>query len=174
MINFGTEFSTHSDTTQLKNHLAVSYVFISNNNPNYYANSSEVLPYCTLRISLLDNFFDLIPLFTPTLVSDAFTSIFAYPCYVLTHYRRHASALRFVQAFLTHIVTIYKTTSVRDFLQNDITVLSSIAIFLTILTAEMVNDLNDVRTTKRPIPSTESSQQLSLLITIENPSDESS
>ena len=68
-------FSKHSDLGK-----ALSSSFISSNTPNYDANSPHENPNNTLRIGLHDKLINLTSLFTPTLFSDAFNTLFGYPC----------------------------------------------------------------------------------------------
>ena len=67
-----------------------------------------------------------------------------YPCYILTQCGIYFSTFLFVHATITLIVKLYKTISIKNNLKNNITLFSSIAHgFFNILTARMVNDLND-------------------------------
>ena len=92
----------------------------------------------------------LTPLNTPTWFSDAFIALFGNPCYVLTQCLIYFSTFLFVQATITLIVKLYKTISVKYNLKNNITLFSSIAHgFFNILTAQMVNDLNDTQNKKQ-------------------------
>ena len=51
----------------------------------------------------------------------------------------------FIQATITLLINLYKTTSIKYNLEQNVTIFSSIAHgFLNILTAEPVNDLNDI------------------------------
>ena len=88
LTNFGTEsiFAKHSDTTLHFLGKVLSYSFISSNTPENDAHSSHDNPCRTLRIGLHDKLLNLTPLFTPTLFSGSFTSLFGYPCYILTQY----------------------------------------------------------------------------------------
>ena len=87
--------------------------------------------------------------FTPTWFSDAFIALFRYPCYILTQCGIYFSTFLFVQATLTLIVKLYKTISIKYNLKNNITFFSSIANgFFNVLTARMVNDLNETRNKK--------------------------
>ena len=92
---------------------------------------------------------NLTPLFTPTWFSDAFIALFGYPCYILTQCSIYFSKFLFVQATLTLIVKLYKTKSTKYNLKNNITLFSSIAHgFFNVLTARMVNDLNETQNKK--------------------------
>ena len=69
---------------------------------------------------------------------------------------------------LTLIVKLYKTISIKDYLKQNITVLSSIALdFLNFLTADVVNDIKNARSKSPP----KSSNHLPNIT--ENPVDES-
>ena len=152
LINFGIVFfSKHSDSTLQLLGKALSYYFISSNTPNYDADSpqSSGNPYNTLRIGLHDKLLNLTPLFTPTWFSDAFIALFGYPCYILTQCGIYFSTFLFVQATLTLIVKLYQTISIKYNLKNNITIFSSIAHgFFNVLTARMVNDLNETQNKK--------------------------
>ena len=88
-------------------------------------------------------------LFTPTWFSDAFIALFGYPCYILTQCGLYFSTFLFVQATLTLIVKLYKTISIKYNLKNKITIFSSIAHgFFIVLTARMVNDLDETQNKK--------------------------
>ena len=76
-------FSKLSDSTLHFLEKAVSYSFNSSNTPNDDAYSRHDNPYSTLRISLLNKFSNLTPLFTPILFPDASISLFGYPCNIL-------------------------------------------------------------------------------------------
>ena len=142
-------FSKHSESTLQLLGKGLSYSFVSSNTPDYDANSSHDDPYNTLRIGLHDKLINLTPLFTPTWISDAFILLFGYPCYILTQCGIYFSTFLFVQATLTLIVKLYKTISIKYNLKHNITLLSSIAHgFFNILTAEMVNDLNETQNRK--------------------------
>ena len=144
-------FSKHSDSTLQILSKALSYSFISSNTPNYDANSPQDSgnPYNTLRIGLHDKLLNLTPLFTPTWFSETFIALFGYPCYTLTQCGIYFSTFPFVQATLTLIVKLYKTISIKYNLKNIKTLFSSIAHgFLNVLTARMVNDLNETHNKK--------------------------
>ena len=100
-----------------------------------------------------DKLINLTPLFTPTWLSDAFIALFGYPCYILTQYGIYVSTFIFVQATITLIVKRYKTISIKYNLKNNITLNSSLAYgFFNVLTAQMVNDLNDTQNKKPKNP----------------------
>ena len=142
-------FSTHSDSTLQLLGKALSYSFISSNTPDYDANSPHDNPYNTLRIGLHYKLLNLTPLLTPTWFSDAFIALFGYPCYILTQCGICFSTFLFVQAIITLIIKLYKTISIEYNLKNNNTLLSSIAHgFFNVLTAQMVNDLNDTQNKK--------------------------
>ena len=159
-------FSKHSDSTLQLLGKALSYSFISSNTPDYDANSPHDTgnPYNTLRIGLHDKLLNLTPLFTPTWFADAFIALFGYPCYIFTQCGVYFSTFLFVQATLTLIVKLYKTTSNKYNLKNNITLLSSIAHgFFNIPTAQMVNGLHDTqdKKPKNPILKSKSLDHLS-------------
>ena len=144
-------FSKHSDSTLQLLGKALSYSFISSNSPNYDANSPQDFgnPYNALRIGLHDELLNLTPLFTPTWFSDAFIALFGNPCYILTQCGIYFSTFLFVQATPTLIVKLYKTISIKYNLKNNITLFGSIAHgFFNVLTARMVNDLNETQNKK--------------------------
>ena len=146
-------FSKHSDSTLQLLGKALSYSFISSNTHDYDADSPHGNPYNTLRIGLLDRLFNLTPLFTPTWFSDAFIELFGYPCYILTQCGIYFSTFLFIQATLTLIIKLYKTISIKYNLKVNITLFSSITHgFFNVLTAQMVNDLNDTQKKKPKNP----------------------
>ena len=146
-------FFKHSDSTLQLLGKSLSYSFISSNTPDYDANSPRDNPYKTLRIGLHDKLINLTPLFTPTWFSDAFIALLGYPCYILTQCGIYFSTILFVQATITLIVKLYKTISIKYNLKNNITLFSSIAHgFFNVLTAQMVNDLNDTQNKKPKNP----------------------
>ena len=138
-------FSKHSDTTLQLLGKALSYSFISSNTPDYSdTHISQTNPYNTLRIGLHDKLLKLTPLFTPSWFSDAFITLFGYPCYLLTQCGIHSSTFFFIQAFLTLFVKVYKTISIKYSLEQKITIFCSIAHgFFNFLTSDMINDLKD-------------------------------
>ena len=146
-------FSKHSDSTLQLLGKALSYSFISSNTPDYDENSPHNNPCNTLRIELHDKLINLTPIFTPTWFSDAFIALFGDPCYILTQCGIYFSTFLFVQATITLIVKLYKTISIEYNLKNNITLISSIARgFFNVLTAQMVNDLNDTQYKKPKNP----------------------
>ena len=143
-------FSRHSDSTLQLLGKALSNSFISSNTPNYDADSPQDSgnPYNTLRIRLHDKLLNLTQ-FTNTWFSDAFIALFGYPCYILTQCGIYFSTFLFVQATLTLIVKLCETISIKYNLKKNITIFSSIAHgFFNVLTARMVNDLNDTQNKK--------------------------
>ena len=142
-------FSKHSDSALQLPGKALSYSFIASNTPDYDANSRHDNPYNTLGIGLHDELINLTPVFTPTWFSDAFITFFGYPCYILTQCGIYFSTFLFVQATITLVIKLYETISIKDHLKHNNTLISSIAHgFFNILTAEMVNDLNDTQNRK--------------------------
>ena len=95
-------FSKHSDSTLQLLGKALNYSFISSNAPDYDANSPHDNPYNTLRIGLHNKLINLTPRFTPTWFSDAFITLFGYPCYILTQCGIYFSTFLFVQAPEVH------------------------------------------------------------------------
>ena len=84
--------------------------------------------------------------------SDAFITLFGYPCYILTQCGIFFSTFLFVQATITLIIKLYRTISIKYNPKNNITLFTSIAHGLfNILTAQMVNDLNDTQKRKPKI-----------------------
>ena len=102
-------FFKHSNSTLQFLGKALSYSFVSSNTPHYDTNSPHENPYNTLRFGLHVKIINLTPLSTPTWFSDAFTALFGYPCYILTHCGKCLSTFRLVQALLTLIIKLYKT-----------------------------------------------------------------
>ena len=130
---------------------ALSYSFISSNTPNWDADTPHDNPYNTLRIGFHDKLINLTPLFTPTWFSDVFIALFGYPCYILTQCGNYFFTYLFIQTLLTLIVKLYKTSSIKYNLEQNITILGSIAHgFLNILTVDMVNDFKNTRSARSP------------------------
>ena len=139
-------FSKHSDSTLQLLGKTLSFSFISFNTPDYDANSPHDNPYNTLRIGLLEKLLNITPLFISTWFSDAFIALFGYPCSILTQCGMNFSTFLSVQATITLIIKLYKTISIKYNLKNNNTLFSSIAHgFVNVLTAQMVNDLNDTQ-----------------------------
>ena len=144
-------FSKRSVSTLQLLRKALSYSFISSNAPYYDANSPQENPYNRLRIGLHGKLINLTPLFTPTWFSDAFIALFGYPRHNLTQRGVYFSRFLFIQATLTLIIKLYKTISIKYNLKQNITPFSSIAHgFFNILTAEIVNYLNDTHQISTP------------------------
>ena len=142
-------FSKHSDSTLQLLGKALSYSFISSNTPDYDANSPHDNPCNTSRIGLHDKLLNLTHFVTPTWFSDAFIALFGYPCYILIQCGIYFFTFLFVQATITLIIKVYKTISIKYNLKNNITLFSSIAHgFCNVLTAQMVNELNDTQNKK--------------------------
>ena len=142
-------FSKHSDSTLRLSGKTLGYSFISSNTPNYDNNSPHENPYKILRIGLHDKLINLTPLCTPTWFPDTFIARFGYPCCILTQCGIYFSTFLFVQATLTPIIKLYKTISIKHNLKQKITLFYLIAHgFFYILTAEMVNDLNQTHRKK--------------------------
>ena len=142
-------FSKHSDTTLQLLGKTLSYSFISSNTPDYNTDTPHDNPYNTLRIGLHDKLLNLTPLFTPKWFSDAFIALFGYPFYILTQCGNYFSTYLFIQTLLTLIVIFYEVISIKFNLKQNITILGSVEHgFLNILTADMVNDFRNTRSTK--------------------------
>ena len=145
---------------------------ISSTTPEYDAHTHHDNLYSTLLIGLHVRLLNLTPLFTHTWFSDAFYSLFGYPCYILTQCGSSFLTILVLQTIITFLIKLYKAISIKYNSEQNITLLSSIAHgFFDILTAEMFNDLNIARP-KRPLPPIQSSQFPLSTIT-ENPLDES-
>ena len=124
----GSLFSKHSGSTLQLLGNASSCSFLSSNTPDYDANSPHDNPYNTLRIGLHDKLINLTPLFTPTWFSDAFITLFGYPCYILTQCGIYFATFLFVQATITLISKLYKTISIKYHLKHNIILFTSIAL----------------------------------------------
>ena len=84
-------------------------------------------------------------LFTSTWFSDAFGLHFL-DILVISLLNIYFCTFLFVQATITLLVKLYKTISIKYNLKNNITLLSSIAHgFFNVLTARMVNELNETQ-----------------------------
>ena len=145
-------FSEHSDSTHQLLEKARSCSFTSSNTPDYEANSPHDNPYSTLRIGLHDKFLNLTPLFTPTwfyvMLSFHYSDIISM-IYITTLWNIFLY-IPFCTSYYHSHHKLYKTISIKYILKQNITIFSSIAHgFLFILTAEMVNDLEDTHH-KRP------------------------
>ena len=135
-------YRNHSDTTLPLLGKALGYSFMSAITVDYYdSHISQPNPYITLLIGLHDKLLNLTPIFTPTWFADAFIALFGYPCYILTQCGIYFSTtLLFIQALLTLFIKVYKTIIIKQNLQQNITIVNSIAHgFFNILAAEMVN-----------------------------------
>ena len=121
-------FSKHSDSTLQLLGKALSYSFISSNTPDYDINSLHENPYKTLHIGLHDRLINLTPLFTPTWFSDAFITLFIYPCYILIQCGFNiVFYISFHTISITLIIKPYKRISGEYNLKQNITTFSSIA-----------------------------------------------
>ena len=72
----------HSDTTLQLLGKSLSYDFITVHNERHSHSGSN--PYNHLGIGIHDHLLNLLPLFNPDWLSQAFINFFGYPCYVLT------------------------------------------------------------------------------------------
>ena len=155
-INFGTESSFQTILIQHSNYLAKLLVI-----PSFLlilqiilVHISQTNPFNFLRIGLHDKLLNLTPLFTPSWFADAFITFFGYPCYILTQCGTYFSRFLFLQATIKLLIKIYKTFSIKNNLQQNITIFSSIALgFFNRLTSEMINDLKDAASKKKSIGS---------------------
>ena len=94
------------------------------------------------RIGLHDHLLNLLPLFNPNWFSQAFITLFGYPCYILTQCGNYFSTF-FLRDVLTFLVRFYRTITIKYNLQSNISISSSKAHgFCNIVTSEMVTDLN--------------------------------
>ena len=143
-------FSKHSVTTLQLLGKALSYSFISCNTPDYSdTHISLTNPYNTLRIGLHDKLLNIFPLFTPSWFADAFTTLFGYPCYILTQCGICFSTFLLTQELLTLLIKRYNTISIKYNLEQNLSIFSSIAHgFFKILTSDMINDLKDAPSKK--------------------------
>ena len=96
-IIFGTEYFSQKILTQYFNYLEkllVIHSFLPG-----YSNShiSQTNPQNTVRIGLHDKLLDFTPIFTPSWFSDAFITLFGYPCNILTQCGIHFSTFLFMQ-----------------------------------------------------------------------------
>ena len=141
-------FAKHSDITLPLLGKSLSYDLItvhierhSHSGPN---------PHNHLRIGIHDHLLNLLPLFNPDWFSQAFINFFGYPCYILTQRGIYFSTFLFIRQVLTFLLTFYRTISIKYNLQNNISILSSIAHgFFNIVTSEMVTDLHNTGKRKR-------------------------
>ena len=141
-------FAKHSDTTLQLHGKSLSYDFITVHNEQHSDTGSN--PYNHLRIGLHDHLLNLLPLFNPDWFSQAFINFFGYPCYVLTQCGIYYSTFLFIKEVLTFLFKFYRTISIQYILQNNISILSSIAHgCFNIVTSEMVTDLNNTGKRKR-------------------------
>ena len=95
------------------------------------------------------------------MVSDAFITLFGYPCCILTQY-----GIFFLHSFsYKHLLLqLYKTILTKYNLIQNVTFFSSIPHgFFNIITADMINDLKHSHT-QRPLPPIKSSHRLSTII----------
>ena len=119
--------SKYSDSTLQLLGKALSYSFISSNEPNYDAKSPHENPYKTLRIGLHDKVINLTLLLTPIWFSNAFIALFGYPWHILTQHGLYFLTFLFVQATITLIIELYKTLSIKYNLKQNFTIISFIA-----------------------------------------------
>ena len=68
-------------------------------------------PYNPLRIGLHDHLLNLLPFFNPNWFSQAFISLFGYPCFILTQCGIYFSTLLFIREVLTFLLRFYRTIS---------------------------------------------------------------
>ena len=141
-------FAKHSDTTLQLLGKSLSYDFITVHNDKHCYSGNN--PYNHLRIGVHDHFLNPLPLFIPDWFSQAFIKFFGYPCYVLTQCGIYFSTFLFIREVLTFLLKFYRTISIKNNLQSNISILSSIAHgFFNIVTSEMITDLNNTGKRKR-------------------------
>ena len=141
-------FAKHSDTTLQLLRKSLSYDFITVHDEQQSHTGSN--PYNHLRIGLHDHLLNLLPRFNPDWFSQAFINFFGYPCYFLTQCGIYYSNFLFVIEVLLFPLKFYRTSSVKDDLQSNISTLSSIVRgFSNIVTSEMITDLNNTGKRKR-------------------------
>ena len=141
-------FAKHSDTTLQLLGKSLSYDFITVHNDKHSYSGHN--PYNHLRIGVHDHLLNLLPFFNPDRFSQAFINFFGYPCYVLTQCGIYFSTFLFIREILTFLLNFYRTISIKNILQSNISILSSIAHgFFNIVTSEMITDLNNTGKRKR-------------------------
>ena len=141
-------FAKHSDNILQLLGNSLSYDFITMHNEQHSHTGSN--PYNLLRIGLHDHLLKLLPLFNPNWFSQAFINLFGYPCYILTQCGIYSSTFLFIRDILTFLLRFYRTISIKNNLQSNTSILSSIAHgFFKIVTSEMVTDLNNTGKRKR-------------------------
>ena len=116
----GVFFEKHSDTTlQLLG--KSSYDFITMHNEQQSHTGSN--PYNHVRIGLLDHLLNLLPLFNTNWFSQAFITLFGYPCYILTQCGIYFFTFLFIREVLTFLLRFYRTISMKYSLQSNISYL---------------------------------------------------
>ena len=94
-------FEKHSDTTLQLLGKSLSYDFITMHNEQHSHTGSN--PYNHSRIGLHDHLLSLLPLVNPNWFSQAFISLFGYPCYILTQCRIYFPTFLFMREVLTFL-----------------------------------------------------------------------
>ena len=141
-------FAKHSDTTLQFLGKSLSYDFITMHNEQHPQTGSN--PYNHLRIGLHDHLVNLLSFLNPNWFSQAFISLFGYPCYILTQCGIYFSTFLFIREVLTFLLGFYRTIRIKYNLRSNISILSSTAHgFFNIVTSEMVTDLNNTGKCKR-------------------------
>ena len=104
-------FAKHSDTTLQLLGKSLSYDFITMHNEQHSHTGSN--PYNHLRIGLHSHLLNLLPVFNPNWVSQAFITLFGYPCYILTQCGMYFSTFLFIREVLTLLLRFYRTVSIK-------------------------------------------------------------
>ena len=100
-------FSKHSNTTLGTLEKALSFSFISTTTPGYAeSHISQTNPYNTLRIGLHDKLLNITLFFTSTWFSDAFITLFGYPCYIHTQCGINFSPPFLIQSLMTLLIKL--------------------------------------------------------------------
>ena len=141
-------FAKHLDTTLQVLGKSLSYDFITVLNEQHSHTGSN--PYNHSRIAFHYHLLYLLPLFNPDWFSQDFINFFGYPCYVLTQCGIYFSTFLFIREALNFLLKFYGTISIKYNLQNNISILSSIAHgFFNRVTSETVTDLSKTGKRKR-------------------------
>ena len=115
-------FTKHFDNTLQLLAKAISYEFMNQQSANSFPDN----PYSSLRIGLHDYMFNLTPFFSPDWFTDAFIKLFGYPCYILTQCGIYFSTALFLQFAFNTLFSIYRSFTVRNLLQKQISVITAL------------------------------------------------
>ena len=141
-------FSKHSYSTLQRLGKTLSYSFIFSNTPDYDANSLHENLYNTLRIGIHIRLINLPPFFT-------YMGLRCFYCTVWIPMLHSTSMLNIffnISFHSSNTYSHYQTISIKYILKQNISIFGSIAQgFFNILTAEMVNDFNDIHLQKPKI-----------------------